>query len=445
MRKITKTWDKYLNSGLPESATSSSLVYKVQLLNSFSLIGITSALVFGFINLKNGNLLTGTIEITASFLGVLNVLIFRKTLNFNLAANSILFGMILLLNYLLIAGGYEKTGIFWFFTFPALAFFFTGLKKGVWWMLFLYGTSLLSYAFYQYGILSSFAYNFIELRQMFFSLFAVSMLMLFYEKLRRENEKKIEKNEKDQIIKNLYDQQLEEAENIQKTFIPDDSINSKILNISGFYKPSIEIGGDYFDFLDMGKNYTGIIIADIMGKGIPAALVMVKFRTILKMLLRKSITNPIKILSEANHILCGENKDFMFITAILAVFDEKNKILTIVNAGHIPMLWYSEKSKEIKNIFIKTKPLGISEKTVYKSLKTRLNKGDIILLFTDGLTETFNSSGKMYGEENLKKQIIKYSKLKSEEIIEKIMSDVYRFSGKKHLPDDISMVIMKIK
>ncbi|MDH5718519.1 MAG: SpoIIE family protein phosphatase [Spirochaetia bacterium] len=443
---VLNRWNNFINSGQSVDQINGTLLYQIKLLNSLSIVGIISLLLFGIVNLLSSNNKIGVTEIMASFIGIINLLFYRKSLNYKFAVNTLLIGMIVMLNILLITGGINGTGIYWYCTFPPLAYFFWGKNKGIFWVLLLFTVGMLIYILSYFNVLPKVYYTIIEIRQMVFSILALSFMIGFYEKVLKDKEYIIEKQEKDGIIKNIYDKQLEHAGKIQKNYIPKESITNDKLDVSGYYKPAIEIGGDYFDFFNLSENKTGFIIADVSSKGVPAALVMVKFRTIIKMLLRSNIIKPAKLFSELNLLLYKENIDEMFITSLLVIYDKEEQSITILNAGHQPLIYYSKQKNKIYSIKAKSPPLGIFTDVKYNVYKINIKENDILVMYTDGITEMFNQAGIIYGKQRLLKQISKTVSLSSKNIIDGIVTDVFNFNIKNNKQDDdIALVTIKIK
>jgi sigma-B regulation protein RsbU (phosphoserine phosphatase) len=321
-----------------------------------------------------------------------------------------------------------------------------GVRRGFIYMLILYALTLASYALYEYGFIKKFSYEFIEIRQMLSSLLALSMLVYFYEKVRWENETKIKEDEKEIYIKNIFDKQFQDAGEIQRTFIPEKNFISDYIDVVGYYKPAMEIGGDYFDFFYLDDDRMGVIICDVSSKGIPAALIMVKLRTIVKIYSDLKVLKPHELLTAINKILVNELMSHMFITSIYLTLNNKTGKLEFSNAGHEPMMYYSTQNNTVTAIDDAGLPLGIaSDENMYQNCELSLNKDDIILLYTDGITDMGNKLRELYGHDRLKKFLQESSNLSAREISENLIEEVVRFSEGKNQADDIALVVMKMK
>ncbi|MDH4198891.1 MAG: PP2C family protein-serine/threonine phosphatase [Spirochaetia bacterium] len=442
---LMKIWQNFLNSGCNPKEVTDPVLNQIKFFNFFSLIGISSALFFGLAHLMYGDRNLGYFEVLGSFLAIINVLYFRKSLNFPLASSVILTSMIVLLILLLISGGFHGTGVYWFYTFPALAFFLKGKLRGFLYLFYLYLGVAVFYEFHNYGLISRFYYSSVEIRQLLSSLTAVSLLVFFYEKIKVDNEEKIKQSEKEIVMKNLFDQQFEIAGEIQRTYIPLDTMDSDFFEISSYYKPAMEIGGDYFDIFPLEGEKTGVIICDVSSKGIPAALIMVKLSTMLKMMSEVKSMDACGLLSSLNRNITNQMTNNMFITSIYLVINQIAGQIEFVNAGHLPMTIYSHKDKEIKTIHSKNLPLGISEDEIYKNCVINVSNGDIIVLYTDGINEMQNLHNEMYGRKRLHEQIEKNSEATAKEISAIIIKDLFYFSKGAIQNDDIALMVIKIQ
>jgi len=442
---MKKIWKNYLNSGIKPDTSNKHFLKKIKFINAFSLVGISSALGFGFFNIRLGNQATGSAEIALSFLAIINLLYLRYSLNYKTAGRNILFLMYCVLLFLLLFGGVEHTGIFWYYTFPLLAFFLQGKKSGFFYTGLLYLLTALFYLLHDAGYIPLFAYTFIEIRQLFASLFAVTLLVYFYEKIREETEKELQLQEKDIWLKNIFDQQFVDAATIQKSFIPQ-TINSNFIDIVGYYKPAMEIGGDYFDFFPLDDERTGIIICDVSGKGIPAALIMAKIRTVIKTLPNINQLKPEDLLETLNCFLVNESMDSIFITALYMIVNRKTHTVEFSNAGHFPLTYFSKNKMISHEETTQGMPIGITVKeNQYFNYQLNVEKGDILVLFTDGFTDMTQKCKNCISWEKVENLIIQNNELSASEISEKLIAEIKNNTDDRNQSDDISLIVVKIK
>jgi sigma-B regulation protein RsbU (phosphoserine phosphatase) len=347
---------------------------------------------------------------------------------------------------LLISGGIQKTGIFWYYTFPLLAFFLKGRRIGFYYLGFLMLISLFAFLLHKINLVPTFPYSYIELRQLLLSLLAVTLLVYFYEKVRVESDIKIKEHEKEILIKNIFDLQFQQAGEIQRNFIPRKNIILPEIEIVGFYQPVLEIGGDYMDFFYLDADRIAVLVADVSGKGIPAALIMIKLRTLVRsqeFLVKMSASETISFL---NRFFRNDPNSDMFITMIYLIINLKTGVIDFSNAGQGPLTYFSKNKKNISTLDCYGMPLGISEShDKFESCHVKLFPGDIITLFTDGISEASNNKGEKYTKEMLYARIQATMDLPGEIISKKIMDEVLQIIEPGKQKDDITLVVIKKK
>jgi len=238
------------------------------------------------------------------------------------------------------------------------------------------------------------------------------------------------------------------AKKIQKRLMPEPPYQNEHFEISAFSEAAREVGGDYFDIVDSSRDEkTFVIIGDISGKGIAAALYMVRVQTILQFLIENN-SDPKKIIIELKKYFAKRLEREYFLTLSIASIDKKGKI-KYSNAGHLPLLHY----KKNENIFVEINPTGIGigfndkgmfEKTLAEE-KVKTEPNDILCFYTDGVTEAMNHTKTQFGVERLKKIIQENANKSSIEIQNKIIETINYFRDKAEVNDDISIVLMKAK
>ncbi|MEI6839776.1 MAG: SpoIIE family protein phosphatase [Methanomicrobiales archaeon] len=242
--------------------------------------------------------------------------------------------------------------------------------------------------------------------------------------------------------------ELEIAADIQRSFLPETIPQLKGYDIAATSLPAKEVGGDFFDVvplevIPLSESRMGILVADVSGKGVPAALFMALSRVIV----RVSSTwfkIPSEIIAHANVIISADSKTGMFVTLFYGVIDEKERKLTYVNAGHNPPIIFrggSGKTEELESTGI---AIGIMDDAEYSQAEVGLAPGDIILLYTDGVTEAINEKEEMFEVERLMDTIKGASLGPASEIMENIIRAVFAFSGKMPQYDDITLMVVKV-
>jgi serine phosphatase RsbU (regulator of sigma subunit) len=240
---------------------------------------------------------------------------------------------------------------------------------------------------------------------------------------------------------------LETAQKIQMDALPvnnpayPDHLN---VSLSAFIKTAKEVGGDFYDYFSPDEDHVCFLIADVSGKGIPAALFMMTVKTMIKDY-AMTLCDTAEIFTHVNRLICEGNKSGMFATAWIGIIDTKTMTLTYTNAGHnYPLFSHEGGTFEI----IKKKHglfLAGMDDTIYRSDEISLSPGDRLFLYTDGLTEAHNGSGELYGLDRLTASLSGLGKDLTRNDLEKIVSDIDDFAGEEPQFDDMTMVMVEIK
>ncbi len=237
------------------------------------------------------------------------------------------------------------------------------------------------------------------------------------------------------------EEQLAIAREIQLTFLPKHDPQIAGYDISGVNIPSGEVGGDYFDFIKIIEHQTGIAIADVAGKGIPASLIMAAFRASLIAEIRNNYAIRM-ICRKVNSLIYESVERENYVTAVYGVLDSKNDIFTFSNCGHNhPILLRRNKRME----FLKEGglALGVIPETDYEERPIFIQSGDLILFYTDGVSEAKNGKGEDFGIERLVEVLKRNQTARASEVLQKIYQAVRDFAAESHVFDDLTMVIVK--
>lgn len=242
--------------------------------------------------------------------------------------------------------------------------------------------------------------------------------------------------------------ELEIAAEIQRSFLPETIPQIQGYEIAATSLPAKEVGGDFFDVvpldvIPLSEKRMGILIADVSGKGVPAALFMALSRVIV----RVSSTwfkIPREIIRHANVIIAADSRTGMFVTLFYGVIDEKERKMTYVNAGHNPPIIFRGSSGKTEELEATGVAIGILDDADYSQAEVGLSSGDIILLYTDGVTEAINEKEEMFEVERLMNTITSAPSGSASEIMENIIRAVFAFSGKTPQYDDITLMVIKV-
>lgn len=255
-----------------------------------------------------------------------------------------------------------------------------------------------------------------------------------------ENAKLIEES----IEKERLEKELDVARDIQKKILPNKIPASNRLEISALFVPAFEVGGDYYDFFELDHERFGFVVADVSGKGISAAFIMAEVKGIFESL-SKIISNPRELLIKANDILKGSLDKRNFVTAIYGVIDKNSGLLNFARAGHTPILYCS--GGKVERLQPAGVGLGLDYSSTFasslKEMEIQLKNNDIIVCYSDGITEAKNNREEDFGYERLDFLILKNCKKSLDTISNEIMKELSVFSQNHSQHDDITLVIFR--
>jgi sigma-B regulation protein RsbU (phosphoserine phosphatase) len=239
--------------------------------------------------------------------------------------------------------------------------------------------------------------------------------------------------------------ELNVASEIQQSILPKNFIHDEQVEIFAKMIPAKEVGGDFYDFfwLDEDKNLLALVIADVSGKGVAAALFMTVTRTLLSAHAYNNIEHTAHCLQKVNNALFKNNENMMFVTAFYGILDVRTGNLKFTNAGHNPPLIRRSDNKIEKILQKHGMPLAIEGETPYKEDSITLNPGDTLFMYTDGVTEAESASGSFYGETRLADALNQYGNLAASEIVNTIRTDINTFVAGYPQSDDITMLAVR--
>ncbi|WP_241210600.1 GAF domain-containing SpoIIE family protein phosphatase [Brachyspira hampsonii] len=247
-------------------------------------------------------------------------------------------------------------------------------------------------------------------------------------------------------IKESLTEEINFTEQLQKSVLPKEFPSNGLFDIAAVSIPSKNVGGDFYDYIKISDTKYALVIADVSGKGLGAGFFMTMTRSILRVYFSE-MDDPSKILEATNKHIYKDSNNGMFVTCFLVVIDTENKTLTYSNAGHLTQ--YLLKKYEISTLdsilemHTHGKPLGFIENATYQNKQISYSSSDTIILFTDGITETFNKSEEEYGEERLK-NILKNDYDDAKELVDDIVNETVSFRGKTPQFDDITLLVARL-
>ena len=218
--------------------------------------------------------------------------------------------------------------------------------------------------------------------------------------------------------------------------------NSDKLDIAASMTPAKDVGGDFYDFFRIDDDRIGFVIADVSGKGIPAAIFMAVSRTLIRATGVRG-GSPADCLTYSNKLLAAESVDCMFVTVFYGIFNLKTGEISYCNAGHNPP-YILKRGGAVEVLPMSQDPMvGAIDGIEYHGATLQLDHGDSLVMFTDGVTEAMNAQNEEFGEERLEDTLAEVTMHNCQQIVEAIKADVAAFVGDAEQSDDITVLALK--
>jgi sigma-B regulation protein RsbU (phosphoserine phosphatase) len=250
------------------------------------------------------------------------------------------------------------------------------------------------------------------------------------------------------VKKQRIEQELQVAHEFQRMLLPKQCPYVPGYRLAAFSKPALEVGGDYYDFffVDDERRYLGIVIADVSGKGIPGALIMAMVRAVVRAEARASLS-PREVLLRTNERTYEDTKENVFVTMIYGILDTRERLLRFARAGHEPVVVLNRKTQAIRLHAPDGIALGMVENDLFsitEEMAIRLEPGDIVTLYTDGVVEAMDESKNEYGQPRFLDFLLAHRDKSPDEIIEKVIEDIESFTRGIPQHDDITLVAFEV-
>ena len=246
-----------------------------------------------------------------------------------------------------------------------------------------------------------------------------------------------------EIETRIMNEQLEIARDIQEGLNPMGYYNKRGIQIKGYTRAAKGVGGDYFDYKDIDENRVCALISDVSGKGVPASLVMVMIRTVFATYIKRKDIDCASVVRAINDSLSADFAIDKFATLFFMIYDRKTEELSFANAGQGPLFCYRANQGECTRTSVDGVPIGIMEDVEYKQAKVKLYPGDIVMLYTDGVTEMRNPEKDEYGLKRVRQKLIEHSDMSAEEVTSFLVEDVDNFRNGASQHDDMTMLVFK--
>jgi serine phosphatase RsbU (regulator of sigma subunit) len=237
--------------------------------------------------------------------------------------------------------------------------------------------------------------------------------------------------------------ELQVAADIQMSFLPKNIPRPAGFDLAAASVPAREVGGDFYDVFPAGDGKYALVIADVAGKGVPASLFMALSRTAVRIISRWEKTAK-RVMTGSNTIFIEDSGSTSFVTIFYAILDEEQRMITYVNAGHNPPLL--RRADGTMEELEPTGPvIGLVDKPDYEERSVTLNRGDVLVMYTDGVTEAINEIEEMFSEERLRAVILKNHALPAAQMVDTIRRAVVSFCGTAPQFDDMTIIVLRVE
>ncbi|MEI6891963.1 MAG: GAF domain-containing SpoIIE family protein phosphatase [Pontiella sp.] len=248
--------------------------------------------------------------------------------------------------------------------------------------------------------------------------------------------------------KRELDRGMQMAQQIQNSLLPQQIPTFASVEVAAFSHPAMDIGGDYYDFIHIDEKYIGLAIADVSGKGIGGALMMAVCRSVIRVNAEK-VYDPATMLTSMNKTLSSNLAEDMFISMLYMVLNLDTHQLSYARAGHEAPIIIRNGERKAEQVETGGIAIGLVDSEIFAEvIETRtiqLHSGDLVVSYTDGITEAMNSAGEEWGTDTLIHSIEKMASASANDLLENIRQDVVTFTGNNRQSDDMTMLALKIK
>jgi sigma-B regulation protein RsbU (phosphoserine phosphatase) len=247
--------------------------------------------------------------------------------------------------------------------------------------------------------------------------------------------------QQEMVVRERLETEVQLARQIQQTFIPQSLPTREAWQFAARWRTARQVGGDFYDVIELPNHKLGLFIADVADKGMPAALFMALTRTLVRAAVNE-MHSPVDVLRRVNDQLLPDTRQGMFVTAVYGVLDTESGDFTFVNAGHNPPFWVKG-SGEVEKLTRTAIALGVVEQPEMQERMISLAEGDTLLLYTDGLTEAFSPAGDLFGDTRLMDALGSIQKYTADEVLVLVEHRLNEFIETVPLGDDLTMLSVK--
>jgi serine phosphatase RsbU (regulator of sigma subunit)/DNA-binding GntR family transcriptional regulator len=257
----------------------------------------------------------------------------------------------------------------------------------------------------------------------------------------------LKKSESDSGLHKAFRKDLEGAKDVQQAFFPPQSFSIPCLSCETFYQPARGIGGDYYDFLSLPEGRWGIAIGDVSGKGIGAALLMASLQASLRAQALHTHLELSTLIGDVNRLVYESSPTQYFASLFYAEYEPATRVLNYVNAGHNPPIVVrpGKESCALFQLSAEGMPVGIFAQARFETSRFQLMIGDILVAYTDGITEAANPAAEQWGLERLERLLRSCAGMTSGEIVTRVLEAVSDFAEGEPQRDDVTLVVMNVQ
>ena len=248
----------------------------------------------------------------------------------------------------------------------------------------------------------------------------------------------------EEIERQRLEQELAVGRQIQRSMLPQGCPVVAGWEFASFYQAARQVGGDFYDFFELpgGPGRLGIVIADVADKGVPAALFMALSRAVIRAAALDG-HGPSATMAQANELIVKDSRDSLFVTAFYATLDTRSGRLTYANAGHNRPLWRRAGTGAVEELAARGIALGVLEDVEMEECEINVAPGDLLLLYTDGVTEAMDAGGRAFGVERLREIVAAHPDAGAEGIVSSVVDAVQSFTGGAPQSDDIALFVVR--
>ena len=256
----------------------------------------------------------------------------------------------------------------------------------------------------------------------------------------------LKKSESHGELHKALETELEGAKNVQRALFPLQSLAIPGLSVETFYQPAHCIGGDYYDLLSLPNGRWGIAIGDVSGKGVGPALLMASLRASLRARALHTHVNPSTVIGCVNRLVYDSSPAHSFASLFYAEYEPGTRLLKYVNAGHNPPVVARPANASVNLFQLKSAnmPVGMSADSQFSTMTFRLEVDDVLVAYTDGITEAEDPQGQLWGEQGLEDFMGGCSGYTTKEVISGILAELSAFANGQPQRDDITLLVVKV-